>query len=73
MSALNRKEIIESVKESLANLNVGYIDLVLVHKTDPQCPIEGQSPLREVFDTRVGANSPLGSGLARTSSVSCWA
>ena len=40
-SALNRKEIIESVKESLLNLNLGYIDLVLVHKTDPQCPVEG--------------------------------
>ena len=49
-SALNRKEIIESVKESLLNLNLGYIDLVLVHKTDPQCPIEGESQL---FQNRV--------------------
>ena len=42
MSALNRKEIIESVKESLQNLGLGYIDLILVHKTDPHCPIEGK-------------------------------
>ena len=41
-SGLNRKEIIESVKESLQNFNLGYIDLVLVHKTDPHCPIEGK-------------------------------
>lgn len=39
-SGLNRKEIIEAVKESLQNFNLGYIDLVLVHKTDPNCPIE---------------------------------
>jgi aryl-alcohol dehydrogenase-like predicted oxidoreductase len=46
-SALNRKDIIEAVKESLANFNLGYIDLVLIHKTDPHCPIEGKEKEKE--------------------------
>lgn len=40
--ALSRKEIIESVKESLKNLQLDYIDLVIIHKNDPNCPIEGK-------------------------------
>ena len=40
--ALSRKEIIESVKDSLANLQLEYIDLLVIHKYDPQCPIEGK-------------------------------
>jgi len=38
--ALSRKEIIESVKDSLKNLQLEYIDLLIVHKNDPNCPIE---------------------------------
>ena len=38
---LSRKEIIESVKHSLRNLGMEYIDLVIIHKCDPNCPIEG--------------------------------
>ncbi|CAF4753104.1 unnamed protein product [Pieris macdunnoughi] len=36
----SRKHIIESVKESLGRLQLEYIDLVLVHKLDPVCPME---------------------------------
>ena len=39
--ALSRKEILESVKESLSNLDLEYIDLVIIHKSDPHCPVEG--------------------------------
>jgi hypothetical protein len=38
---LSRKEIIESVKESLMNLQLEYVDLVIIHKSDPNCPMEG--------------------------------
>jgi len=38
--ALSRKEIIESVKDSLKNLQLEYIDLLIVHKNDPNCPVE---------------------------------
>merc|ERR550519_765392 len=38
--ALSRKEIIESVKDSLKNLQLDYIDLLIVHKNDPSCPLE---------------------------------
>lgn len=37
---LSRKHIIESVKSSLARLQVDYIDVVLLHKVDPVCPME---------------------------------
>ncbi|XP_045458312.1 voltage-gated potassium channel subunit beta-2 [Melitaea cinxia] len=37
---LSRKHIIESVKASLQRLQVEYIDVVLLHKTDPVCPME---------------------------------
>jgi len=37
---LSRKEIIESTKQSLRNLGMEYIDLVIIHKCDPNCPIE---------------------------------
>ncbi|CAF4918674.1 unnamed protein product [Pieris macdunnoughi] len=37
---LSRKHITESVKESLGRLQLEYIDLVLLHKTDPVCPME---------------------------------
>jgi aryl-alcohol dehydrogenase-like predicted oxidoreductase len=29
------------VKESLMNLQLEYIDLVIIHKSDPNCPMEG--------------------------------
>ncbi len=38
---LSRKEILESVKESLQNLQLEYIDLVIINKYDPNCPMEG--------------------------------
>uniref|UniRef100_A0A8D8TBC4 Voltage-gated potassium channel subunit beta-2 n=1 Tax=Cacopsylla melanoneura TaxID=428564 RepID=A0A8D8TBC4_9HEMI len=37
---LSRKHIIESVKESLSRLELNYIDIVIVHKSDPMCPTE---------------------------------
>jgi len=37
---LSRKEIIESVRQSLRNLGMEYIDLAIIHKCDPNCPIE---------------------------------
>jgi aryl-alcohol dehydrogenase-like predicted oxidoreductase len=40
---LSRKHVIESVRASLARLQLGYIDVVIVHKADPMCPMEGQS------------------------------
>lgn len=40
---LSRKHIIESVKASLERLNVGYIDIVIVHKVDHMCPMEGNT------------------------------
>ena len=39
--ALSRKEILESVKDSLENLQLEYIDLVIIHKNDSHCPLEG--------------------------------
>lgn len=40
MGTLSRKEIIESVKQSLMNLGLEYIDLVIIHKCDPNCPLD---------------------------------
>ncbi|XP_047040708.1 uncharacterized protein LOC124645021 isoform X2 [Helicoverpa zea] len=37
---LSRKHIVESVKASLGRLQVEYIDVVLLHKVDPVCPME---------------------------------
>ncbi|CAH2985434.1 unnamed protein product [Chilo suppressalis] len=37
---LSRKHIVESVKASLSRLQVEYIDVVLLHKVDPVCPME---------------------------------
>ncbi|XP_044728022.1 voltage-gated potassium channel subunit beta-2 isoform X2 [Chrysoperla carnea] len=37
---LSRKHIIESVKASLFRLQLAYIDVVIVHKADPMCPME---------------------------------
>ncbi|XP_075211987.1 potassium voltage-gated channel subfamily A regulatory beta subunit hyperkinetic isoform X2 [Lycorma delicatula] len=37
---LSRKHIIESVRASLARLQLGYIDIVIVHRADPMCPTE---------------------------------
>lgn len=39
---LSRKHIVESVKASLARLQMEYIDVVLLHKVDPVCPMEGE-------------------------------
>lgn len=40
---LSRKHIIESVKASLLRLQLSYIDVVIVHKADPMCPMEGKT------------------------------
>jgi potassium voltage-gated channel Shaker-related subfamily A beta protein 2 len=40
MACLSRKEIIESVKQSLINLGMDYIDLIIIHKSDTSCPME---------------------------------
>lgn len=40
MGCLSRKEIIESVNQSLMNLGLEYIDLLIIHKSDPNCPLE---------------------------------
>lgn len=38
---LSRKHIIESVQASLDRLQLSYIDVVMIHKVDPMCPMEG--------------------------------
>eukprot|EP00096_Caligus_rogercresseyi_P013231 TRINITY_DN5909_c0_g1_i1.p1 TRINITY_DN5909_c0_g1~~TRINITY_DN5909_c0_g1_i1.p1 ORF type:complete len:403 (+),score=97.93 TRINITY_DN5909_c0_g1_i1:86-1294(+) len=38
--ALSRKEIIESALQTLENLQLSYVDLLVVHKNDPNCPID---------------------------------
>ncbi len=40
--ALSRKEIIESVRQSLANLQMDYVDIVVISKYDPNCTMEGE-------------------------------
>ncbi|CAD7087410.1 unnamed protein product [Hermetia illucens] len=37
---LSRKHIIESVKASLQRLQLNYIDIVIIYKADPMCPME---------------------------------
>lgn len=39
---LSRKHIIESVKASLQRLQLQYIDIVIIHKADAMCPMEGK-------------------------------
>jgi len=41
---LSRKHILECVKASLARLNLEYIDIIILHKADPMCPMEGKQP-----------------------------
>lgn len=40
---LSRKHIIESVKASLLRLQLPYVDIVIIYKADPMCPMEGKS------------------------------
>nr|CAD7437636.1 unnamed protein product [Timema bartmani] len=37
---LSRKHVIESVRASLARLQLGYVDVVIIHKADAMCPME---------------------------------
>ncbi|XP_031635878.1 voltage-gated potassium channel subunit beta-2-like isoform X2 [Contarinia nasturtii] len=37
---LSRKHIIESVKASLQRLQLSYVDIVIIYKADPMCPME---------------------------------
>nr|NP_511104.3 hyperkinetic, isoform E [Drosophila melanogaster]AAF46567.3 hyperkinetic, isoform E [Drosophila melanogaster] len=37
---LSRKHIIECVRASLQRLQLQYIDIVIIHKADPMCPME---------------------------------
>lgn len=39
---LSRKHIIESVKASLLRLQLSYVDIVIIYKADPMCPMEGK-------------------------------
>ena len=39
---LSRKHILECVKASLQRLNLEYIDIIILHKADPMCPMEGK-------------------------------
>jgi hypothetical protein len=39
---LSRKHIIESIRASLDRLQLDYIDVVLIHRADPMCPMEGR-------------------------------
>lgn len=41
---LSRKHIIESVKASLLRLQLPYVDVVIIYKADPMCPMEGEPP-----------------------------
>jgi aryl-alcohol dehydrogenase-like predicted oxidoreductase len=49
MACLSRKEIIESVKQSLINLGMDYIDLIIIHKSDTSCPMEGTFRIPNLF------------------------
>jgi aryl-alcohol dehydrogenase-like predicted oxidoreductase len=40
---LSRKHIIESVQASLKRLQLDYIDIVIIHKADAMCPMEGKA------------------------------
>lgn len=53
---LSRKHIIESVKASLARLQLSYIDVVIVHKADPMCPMEGTTTIRPDFISNFHTN-----------------
>lgn len=44
---LSRKHIIESVKASLKRLQLPYVDIVVIHKADPMCPMEGQNAMNK--------------------------
>lgn len=44
---LSRKHIVESVKASLQRLQLPYIDIVIIHKADAMCPMEGKIISRE--------------------------
>ena len=35
------------MKDSLKNLQLDYIDLLIVHKNDPNCPLEGKNLKRD--------------------------
>lgn len=40
---LSRKHIIESVKSSLERLQLDYIDVIIIHRADDMCPMEGKA------------------------------
>ena len=39
---LSRKGIIEGLRASLQRLQLDYVDILIVHKADPNCPMEGE-------------------------------
>ena len=61
MCCLNRKEIIESVNQSLMNLGLEYIDLLIIHKHDPNCPTEGNilSSRKKIYINAIDVNVVL--------------
>lgn len=52
---LSRKHIIECVRASLQRLQLNYIDIVIIHKADPMCPMEGgySAPIRRTSAERI--------------------
>ena len=61
LGCLSRKEIIESVNDSLRNLGLEYIDLLIIHKNDPNCPLEGKKQhlgMNENFTPQYRFNFP---------------
>lgn len=47
---LSRKHIIESIKASLQRLQVDYIDIILIHRADNMCPMEGNLMFVETIE-----------------------
>lgn len=38
---LSRKHIIESIRATLQRLQLPYVDIVIIYKSDSMCPMEG--------------------------------
>lgn len=67
---LSRKHIIESVKGSLERLQLDYIDVVLIHRADPMCPMEGRIKTLARFPGRIALRVRAGSFASRCFNLS---
>nr|XP_053626395.1 voltage-gated potassium channel subunit beta-3-like isoform X3 [Cherax quadricarinatus] len=56
---LSRKHIVESVKASLERLQLDYIDVLIIHRADDMCPMEGNCSCSELFIT-IGGSGVMG-------------